>query len=298
VEIILRREMNEFKTFHPIVGFIYFFVVIAFSMMLMHPICLVITLLCSVVYSGLLKKNMLISAFVIVILSMVFNPLFNHRGVTVLAYFPNGNPMTMETLAYGCAAGAMLASVICWFSCFNKVITSDKIIYLFGKIMPSLSLVVSMVLRFVPRFKEQLRVISVAQRCIGADITNGNIIKRTKNGMSIFSVLVTWALENSVDTADSMKSRGYGLPGRTAFSIYVFDRRDFVVLLIVVFLSTYVLLGYLCGSFDFIYYPYIKCSDTSFYSVSVFFAYLCLCGLPVIIELLEELKWKYLISKI
>ena len=44
--------------------------------------------------------------------------------------------------------------------------------------------------------------------------------------MRALSVTVTWALENAVVTADSMKSRGYGLPGRTAFARQRFDGRD------------------------------------------------------------------------
>ncbi len=290
--------MNEFKTYHPVVNFIYFFVILMFSMVFMHPVCLGISLFCALLYSFMMKKNFLLPALLMMVLSMLFNPLFNHRGVTVLAYFPSGNPLTFETIVYGCAAGAMLASVVCWFICFNEVITSDKIIYLFGKIMPSLSLVVSMVLRFVPRFKEQLKVISKSQMCIGADVKCGSIIKRAKNGIAIFSALITWALENSIDTADSMKSRGFGLPGRTAYSIYSFDKRDLTLLLIIILLSGYVAVGFFSGVIECVYYPFISCADVSFYSLSVFFAYFMLSGLPVIIEVREGLKWKYLLSKI
>ena len=56
----------------------------------------------------------------------LINPAFNHAGVTVLTYFPNGNPLTEESIFYGAFAAALLLSVICWFSCFNEVMTSDK----------------------------------------------------------------------------------------------------------------------------------------------------------------------------
>lgn len=42
----------------------------------------------------------------------------------------------------------------------------------------------------------------------------------------MLSILVTWALENAIETSDSMRSRGYGLKGRTAFSIYKFTKKD------------------------------------------------------------------------
>ena len=45
---------------------------------------------------------------------------------------------------------------------------------------------------------------------------SGSLLQRLKNAITILSIMVTWALENAIETADSMKSRGYGLPGRTA----------------------------------------------------------------------------------
>ncbi|MEG2680034.1 MAG: energy-coupling factor transporter transmembrane component T, partial [Oscillospiraceae bacterium] len=76
----------------------------------------------------------------------------------------------------------------------------------------------SMALRFVPKFREQAKVVSNAQRCVGRDVSNGALIQRARHGVRMLSILVTWALENAIETADSMKSRGYGLPGRTAYS--------------------------------------------------------------------------------
>ena len=104
--------------------------------------------------------------------------------------------------------------------------TSDKFVYLFGRLIPALSLVLSMALRFVPKFQAQFHVVSEAQRCIGRDVSDGGVIRRIRNAVTIFSIMLTWSLENAIETADSMKSRGYGLPGRTAFSIYRFDDRD------------------------------------------------------------------------
>ena len=88
--------------------------------------------------------------------------------------------------------------------------TSDKFVYLFGRVIPALSLVLSMTLRFVPKFKAQVKIVSSAQRCVGRDVSNGGVLQRARNGLTILSILVTWALENAIETADSMRSRGYG----------------------------------------------------------------------------------------
>lgn len=141
----------------------------------------------------------------------------------MLFYLKDGNPVTLESIVYGLASGLMLAGVISWFSVFHEVMTSDKFMYLFGKVIPAFSLLLSMTLRFVPRFTEQIRRVAEAQQCIGRNVNNGNVFQRAAHGLKILSITTTWALENSVETADSMKSRAYGLRGRTNFSIYRFD---------------------------------------------------------------------------
>ena len=88
-----------------------------------------------------------------------------------------------------------------------------------------------MVLRFVPKYKAQIKNISNGQKCIGRDVSNGNIITRARNGIKILSIMITWALENAIETADSMKSRGYGLKDVISFSIFRFDRRDKIIYL-------------------------------------------------------------------
>ena len=294
--------MNEFKSYHPAVNFMYFTAVIIFSMVFMHPICLAISLASSFVYSIVLggKKAAKFDFFCLVpmmIIAALINPVFSHEGVTILCYLPGGNPLTLESIAYGAAAGAMLVTVICWFSCYSKVMTSDKFIYLFGSVIPALSLILSMVLRFVPRFVSQLKIISQAQKCIGRDMSQGNIIKRAKNGITIISIMITWALENPIETADSMRSRGYGLPGRSAFSIFKIELRDKAALVYILSLAAYLIIGAQKGGMDFMYFPYIQSAGGGAYTASIFAAYLLLCAMPVAIEFLEVRKWNAIKSR-
>lgn len=45
-----------------------------------------------------------------------------------------GNPLTLESLWYGAAAGGMLVCILMWFHCYNVVMTSEKFIHLFGRV--------------------------------------------------------------------------------------------------------------------------------------------------------------------
>lgn len=289
--------MNEFKTYHPIVNFTYFLCVIGFSMFLMHPVSLVISLFSAIAYLTVLKGRKaafkrLLAVIPMLMCAAVINPLFNHEGVTVLGYLPSGNPLTAEAFFYGCGAAVMLACVIYHFSCYNEVMTSDKFVYLFGKLIPVLSMVVSMVLRFVPKLTKRLREIINAQKCIGRDIKKGRLWQRMKLAVKILSILVTWSLESSVETADSMKNRGYGLSGRTAYSIFHFDKRDLAALIWILATSLSVIAGKVCGFLYYRYFPSFKMEWMSDGAVLTQIAYLLLCVTPIFIEVRENYRWK------
>jgi energy-coupling factor transport system permease protein len=230
------------------------------------------------------------------LLAALINPAFNHEGGTILAYLPNDNPLTLESITYGIAAAVMLISVISWFSCYNEVMTSDKFVYLFGRVIPALSLILSMTLRFVPRFGAQIKIISNAQKCVGRDVSNGGILERAKCGITILSIMFTWALENAIETADSMKSRGYGLPGRTAYSIYRFDSRDRSALIWLLVCGSYIICGAVFGGVYWRYYPTMKGVAPGVFPVSVFICYFLLCITPLVINITEDRKWKALRS--
>lgn len=214
--------MDAFSGYHPLINFTYFTIVIGLSMFYMHPVFLALSLAGSVSYSVYMKGRKTVKVFLIgmlpvCLLTMVMNPLFSHAGATMLFYMRNGNPVTLESIMYGLASGLMLAGVISWFSVFHEVMTSDKFMYLFGKVVPAFSLLLSMTLRFVPRFTAQIKRVAEAQQCIGRNVNNGKLYERAAHGLKILSITTTWALENSVETADSMKSRAYGPAGTDEF---------------------------------------------------------------------------------
>lgn len=294
---------DSFSKLHPIVSFVFFAFVLLLSMFVMNPVCLALSLVCAfanaVCLNGI-KTVKLCLKFVLpmTLLVILINPLFNHQGVTILAYFPWGNPLTLESIIYGIASSAMLSSVVLWFSVFNKVITSDKIVYLFGRIIPSLSLVISMTLRFVPKFTAQMKNVRNAQRCMGRNISDGSVLNRIKNGIRIVSIMISWSMENAIETADSMKSRGYGLKGRTAYSIYKFDRRDGIILSAIALLGILVCISAFSGTIAFDYYPMISENLFNALSVATYFLYGILMLIPTIFNAKEELKWKRLRSAI
>ncbi len=290
--------MAEFKKYHPLVNLIYFIFVIGFSMFFLNPVCLCISFFTSLFYAFVIngKKNIkfcLIFLLPMAVLTALINPVFNHEGVTVLAYFANGNPLTLESFVYGVAAAIMLISVISWFSCFNSILTSDKIIYLFGRILPSVSLILSMVLSFIPRFRERAKQVYYARRGLGVNVSNG-FNGKIKDLVAISSVMVSWSLESSIDTADSLRSRGFGLENRTAYSNYRFSKRDVSMLAILFVLGTLVFWNAINKMYSFVYFPMIDRVNITARNILAYIFYFLLSSLPLIVEVWEVLKWKRL----
>ena len=289
------NKVDAFYKLNPIVSFAYFVSVLILTMLWFNPILLLISLVCAVSYglltAGKRLRQSLKYAVILAVFTAVLNPLFNHNGQTVIAYFSNGNPLTLESILFGMCEGVMLICVICWFSCFNVIVTSDKIAYLFGRAVPKISMLFTMSMRFFPKLLNEGKSIINAQTAIGKSVYQGSIADRVKNMASVLNVLVNRTLEESVDTADSMYARGYATVKRTAFSVFEFTYRDTVCLVVILMLLTAVLLSKAFGIIDFVYFPCVYTS-IGIFSYIEYTLYAILCAIPIIIDFTEAIIWK------
>lgn len=285
-----------FFSSHPAVGFCFFAAVVGFTMFLMRPFFPAVSLLgaagCLILLKGprALRRDVPF-ALMLVPVAAAFNLLFVHEGRTVL-FTLFGARFTFESVCYGAAAGAVLAAVLLWFSCLNAGMSADRLLSLFGRRLPALTLTVSMTLRLVPRLYREARAVAAAQKTLGMDAAAGSLRQRAQSGMRILSILLTWALENAIETADSMKARGYGLPGRTTYSNFRFTRRDARLLILLGVLTAVCAAGCFAGAARFPYYPAIRPNGALPAWAAA--AWLLLCLFPFIPQAGEALKWRYL----
>ena len=284
---------DEFGRFHPVTNLIFFIAVIAFSTFWMQAGMIAVSFVCATAYYFMLKKTEGLKYFVVVLVSMLIaamiNPLFSHRGDTKLFYLPTGNPVTLESIIFGLCAGVILGEVLLWFSIFNNLMSDDKWTATIGKVAPTIAMIITMVLRFVPKYTK------FAQRSRDIQKANGfNEGSKIKNGMKTYSITATWALETSIDTADSMKARGYGQGRRTNYHNYKFELRDLAFVLWVVFLSAAILFMANVDKIHTFFYPTLRNKE----SIVVIAAYIVLCMTPIFINIWEKLRWHILKSKI
>lgn len=301
---MFRNGLGESSTFagcHPAVNLIFFLFATGITMFSTSPAFLAATLVFSWLYSILLNgkkalKSNLMFAIPILILMTGINTLFTHNGATVLFYL-NNSRITLEALLYGLAAAVLLSSIIVWFSCFNVVMSSDKLIYLFGKAAPVLGLTLSMIFRFIPLLKARFREISMGQRCMGRHATGGFFSKLRQTAKEV-SILISWSLEAAIETSDSMEARGYGLPGRTSFHLFKMTPTDKALLAGISVCGLIAAAGCALGRTSIYYYPKVVLGEWDALTALTFTAYTVLLAIPMAADLWGERKWQQYRSEI
>lgn len=293
-------ENASFAEYHPIVNLSYFALVIGVTMFSMSPWFLAATFLLAWIYSVLLKgrkvvRMNLIFMFWIVVIMALINVFFTHDGQTVLFYL-HGNRITLEALIYGVSAAVMLSAVLIWFTSFNVIITAEKLIYIFGRAAPVLGLTLSMIFRYIPLLKQRYQEVHMGQQCLGADEVNGKgkvpFLTRLRRGGRNVSILISWSLESSIESADSMEARGYGLKGRTSFHLYRFDRRDTLAQIWLCLLGAFSIAGCAMKKTGAYFYPVYRVGAPDGMTIVTLTAFTLLMATPIIIDIIGEIKWK------
>lgn len=288
-------KRDAFSTCHPAVNFLYFVFAIGFGVVIQHPVYLLAAIIGAAAYYLLLKGGkgvkMILAILPLCLLIAAVNPLFNTLGQTeMFALF--GRPYTLEALIYGFAVAGIFLVMMLWFGCYNVVLTSDKFTSLFGNLIPSLSLLLVMVLRLIPNLMGKAVQISTARKCIGKGIgENTSKKEKLRGGMTLLSALTDWALEGSVITADSMRSRGYGAAKRTNFQIYRMSTRDWVLLAAILLLASATIFG---GSKEAAFIPTLEMASLNW----SFLTYCIYLLLPTALHLKETITWHILRSGI
>lgn len=290
--------MQTIDQLNPIAVTVYFLLVSGVAMFCMDPLLLGISLVGVLAFyliqNGLTGGKTHAYMLALFLVMTLINPLVSHRGMTVL-FVMNNNPVTLEALLYGMTAAGMIVTVMYWFGLYSQMMTSDKLLYVFGGFSPKLALLLSMTLRYVPLFGKQAKKVSQAQKALGL-YKDDNIVDSFRGGMRVFSVMVTWTLENGIITADSMSARGYGVGKRSRFSLFRWRKEDIVFALSAIILFACAVYG--IGGRAFMFYPVVSVPALETKTIAGYAAYALLAFLPTIMKGKEMLKWHLLISRI
>ncbi|MBQ6455424.1 MAG: hypothetical protein IJJ32_04990 [Eggerthellaceae bacterium] len=303
---------TAFDTYHPAIAAIYLVAALVFTMAAFHPVFLAMNFIMAIAYNIFLRgwrpalKTLTWQLPLLLIITLL-NPIFSQSGSTVLFMF-GYSAFYLESLVYGLCMGIMLVSIMQWFSNLSHILTSDKMMQLTGRVMPTIGLMVTMILRLVPQFMRCSKSIRSTQEfCTSANLDNqvgfgaqgipdsgtskGFFAKRAdsvRTYLRDLTVLMGWGMEDSLDTSEAMRARGWGAaPKRTTYQRSDFRARDGVMAAIMGVLIVISTVCAIAACTQFTYYPELS-------ELIVWWGYLpylLFLIIPFILEIKERIVW-------
>ena len=274
-----------FSRLHPLTLLSWFAVVLSVTVFTVNPVFALVSLLGAVIYSfagragvsfpGALSQLLFMAAVTLI------NPIVSHHGTTVL-FFLHDLPVTLEALLFGALMSVIITSSIRWCGVLSTCMTSDKVIYLCGRVFPRLAVLISLTLRFIPLIKDRYKRISDAQRMLLP--SSDKIISRLRLMLSTVSALITMVLEESIDTADSMRARGIGLKCRTSYSDFKFGTLVLIITLYDIIAAVYLIVIQKLGGTYFAFYPRITVLPSASSALGAYIVFLVLILIPTFTE--------------
>lgn len=161
--------------------------------------------------------------------------------------------LTKEGLLQGFFMGLRLALLIIITSVLTLTTTPisltdgiEKLLNPFKKIgLPAheLAMMMTIALRFIPTLIEETEKIMNAQKARGADFESGNLVNRAKALIPILVPLFISSFRRADDLAVAMEARCYrGGEGRTRLRELAYTPRDFIAIIVLLFLLIMVIL--------------------------------------------------------
>lgn len=288
---------NGIRGYHPYVVFFYYICTGFLVMYFKHPLFLATALMILICVNishdrGKSLRKWSIPLVVMSLFFIVLNPFLVSRGTNILFYF-RGKQVTLEATMYGVVMAIALVSVIVMFVSFNILLNGNKFLYIFSKVLPRTAFLLMLAIRFVPLLKSRFDEIRAVQRVRGTTMTVGSLRQRARNGMHMIQILLTWSLEEAIQTADSMKARGYGIGKKTSYIPYRMEKKDWVWLITLLILFSICIWVGTLGYGKIVIYPEIGTLHLYTLDWMLFVCMIVIIAFPLIVEGRERLRWKY-----
>ena len=250
--------MAAFDTRHPAVPAVYVLLTLALTMFAVQPVLVALSLLGAFAYGcasrglrqclGALRWQLPTIALV-----CLLNPLFSASGSTELARL-GSHAVYLESLCYGAVMGALFVASVLWFQAAADMLPFDKVMALAGNAAPVITLMISMCMRMVPRFVRRGRQIAAVQDAAAGVAAAG--VTPVQARLRQTHVLMGWSMEDSLQTADAMRARGWGAGvRRTTYTRYRFGAHDALALAVLCASGAFCLLLAYVATSQFSFYP-------------------------------------------
>ena len=287
---------QRFDRFHPLVTFLFYAGAVSLIILMLHPLFLLISF--AVIFfinifhdrlNGLQRWSFfIITTF---LLMVMMNPLFNERGRHLL-FEINQHRVTVEAVVYGGMNALSIIGIIALFVSYNVIMTPNKLLFLFSKILPQFAVLLMLTLRFIPLMRRRLEEIAVVQRSKGLSVRHGKWRERARIGMLYVQTLLTFSLEEAIQTADSMKARGYGHGPRSSYEYFKMSHADRVAMIYLLGLLSFILVERFSGYGVLTIYPLMESWHLSWMDTVVLICYTLFLSFPLLVEAGGMFRWR------
>lgn len=279
---------------HPAIFIVYFLILIIFAFLFNNPYyvttygILILTLIALQGSISEIKSTTKVFLPVILFITLL-NTIFTHVGDTHIYIF-GSYYVTLEALVYGVIMAVTFFLVTLTFIAYNTYVSYQDMLYVFSKKYPNLSMIIIMSLRFVPliqkRSNELLELSKLKNRNEDLKFT-----EKTSELIQNLGLVVSWSLEEAMQSASSMKSRGYNITKRTSYLRYDFNKIDVLLTVLILVTATISVYGLYNGVGSIMIYPKFTFTFSQTPFNIYYFAYVVLLLPFIIIEIWERILW-------
>ncbi len=284
--------MHRFRNYHPITKLAFFAVIFAISMFTENPAVRGMSLVGAVTAlaaGGTPLKRLLKyigGGIVSVLLIGVMNCFIAHDGKTILFDLLRRH-ITLEAFYYGLSAGVMIVGVAMWCVFITDETDTEDLVMTLGKVLPFVSVVITVTLRYIPEIIKKFRETLSAQKMLGIFESKG-YFKRALIISKVFMSVTERSVENAMDMASTMKARGYGLVRRASARHKKWRESDTDLLLVTAFCAAFIAVGEKTGDFGFAYYPSPAFVKFGLYAIPMIVA----CALLFLLPAGQVIDWR------
>jgi energy-coupling factor transport system permease protein len=184
-----------------------------------------------------------------------------------------------------------MLNLLTFFVTYRLVMTEQKFLFLFTRVSPKAALIAMMAMGLVPRLRKRMQELMLIQKTRGVTVAEGSMMTRARSGARLVGTLLSWTLEDALQTADSMQARGYGTGTRSSYLGYRFRKRDGLTLIGFGCIAILLIMTWGYGHGFLSIYPRLGSIALSSGDIAALVAYLVFLFLPLVLEWRDRRAW-------
>lgn len=198
--------------------------------------------------------------FLIIIITSVLQIAYVKTGIILVDFWKiqitSGGVLTAVFMALRISLLIVMSTMLTYTTSPTSLTNGlDRIFAPFKKIgldFHTVTMIMTIALRFIPTLIEEVDKIMSAQKSRGANFEQGSLMKRAKALIPLFIPLLFNSIRRAYELANAMTCRCYnGGKGKTTMNALKFSGRDYTVLLgIAVLIGAVITLNIFCGEYN------------------------------------------------